>query len=121
GRARAGAFARVAVRAVSFAHDRGPKLPKFSVGHPPFGNRVSRALLRANGLADAPRRRRVNVTRRIVSPQAASLQTHAHVRRGETDERRRLVVEPHRARFPLLESAVADGAGLVVRSTSGVV
>src|SRR6266852_4825182 len=58
---------------------------------------------------------------RLFFAQAPSFQIDGDVRRGEVDQRRRLLVEFDRARLSLLVAAVADNLRLVGRSTSGVV
>src|SRR6202022_3394807 len=67
------------------------------------------------------RRRSPRFARRVFSAQTAALQTHAHVRRGEADQRRRFVVGPERARLPLLVATVTDRDWLVGRSKSRMV
>src|SRR5207245_7236790 len=59
--------------------------------------------------------------RRAFSPQASSIQTLDHVRRGEAHQRRRFLVEPDRARLSLLVATVADRDWLVGGSTSRMV
>ena len=57
----------------------------------------------------------------FVFAQASFVQTDAHVRRGEVNQRRRQLVEPDSARLPLLVATVAHGIRLVGGQKSRVV
>src|SRR2546423_9011058 len=91
------------------------------MGHSFARDRVPRALLRAVAMADESGHCRAVFAGGILFAEAASLQTDVDVRRGEADQRRRLVVEPDRARLPLLDAAIAHRARLVGGPTRGMV
>src|SRR5205809_717141 len=106
---------------LSFARNRWPNVPQLSVGHSPPRDRVLVDLSRALAASPKARIRSADFPRRAFSAQAAALQTHDHVRGGEADQRRRVVVGPDRARLSLLVAAVADRDRLVGRSKSATV
>ena len=101
---RADPLSRAALRPLPFAHDRGTDVLQFPMGYPAAGNGFSRDLSRAVALVAATRSARATFASGAFPSPFSALQADAAVRRGEADQRRRVVVESDRARLPLLDA-----------------
>src|SRR5262249_29804953 len=103
---------------------------QFSVGRAALGNRFPIDLLCAMATvaagtfvatATSDPDHSAGFTHCVVFAQGSSVQTDVDVRRGEADQRRCELVEPHRPRLSLLVPTVADGVRLVGGQNSGSV
>ena len=95
---------------LSFLASAGQTFLSFQWGHSAARNWFHYGdLFRATAAWPRRDRNTAGLTRRAFSAQAPSLQIDGDVRRGEADERRRLLVEPDRARYrKLLVATAAD-------------